>query len=326
MKMRDLVWSICLLFSISIAAQAESVSRGSREHVMAWKNGARSKFTFQVVDMDGMPIEQASIKASFGKEWGGWIDGIADSNGLFTIEHKSAGEMIYNVKKNKYYPTEGKFCFGGEENVVIKDGKWLPWNPTNTVVLKEIKNAVAMYVRCDDMHVPEIGKPVAYDVERGDWVAPHGSGRIPDIIVLYEYKGIDPWTFSKRLSLSFGTNALDGIQRREKDIFSMFNSAYEAPVDMYEKTVFWEFERTKTNSIGAWNTPADEYYIFRVRTEVDDKGHIVKANYGKIYGPIDYGNGGNQIHFSCYFNPEVNSRSLEFDPQRNLSGQKIPSP
>ena len=126
MKMRDLVWSICLLFSISIAAQAESVSRGSREHVMAWKNGARSKFTFQVVDMDGMPIEQASIKASFGKEWGGWIDGIADSNGLFTIEHKSAGEMIYNVKKNKYYPTEGKFCFGGEENVVIKDGKWLP--------------------------------------------------------------------------------------------------------------------------------------------------------------------------------------------------------
>ena len=61
---------------------------------------------------------------------------------------------------------------------------------------------------------------------------------------------------------------------------------------------------------------------------MDDQGKIVKANYGKIYGPVQYGNLGGRLvlRMMYYFNPEVNSRNLEFDPKKNLSGQRISIP
>ncbi len=57
------------------------------------------------------------------------------------------------------------------------------------------------------------------------------------------------------------------------------------------------------------NNP-DRNYYFRVRTVVDDRGNIVSAHYGKIYGDF--------MQFSYYFNPTPNSRNVEFDPKQNL--------
>ena len=65
-----------------------------------------------------------------------------------------------------------------------------------------------------------------------------------------------------------------------------------------------------------------EYLVFRVRTVLDDKGNIISARYGKIYGPIEYGdsdsNQGGRVSFTYYLNPMDNDRNLEFDPSRNL--------
>jgi len=63
-----------------------------------------------------------------------------------------------------------------------------------------------------------------------------------------------------------------------------------------------------------------------VATETDAEGRIVKANYGKIYGPIQYGQGGDKLDAVCYFNPEVNDRNLEFDPKHDLAGQRYDWP
>jgi len=56
----------------------------------------------------------------------------------------------------------------------------------------------------------------------------------------------------------------------------------------------------------------DEYrnYYFRVRTKVDDRGNIVSAHYGKIYGDF--------MQFKYYLNPTINDRNVEFDPEQNL--------
>jgi hypothetical protein len=52
-----------------------------------------------------------------------------------------------------------------------------------------------------------------------------------------------------------------------------------------------------------------------VRTVLDEKGKVVSAHYGKIYPE--------QLNIVYYLNPEPNSRSLEYDPARNLFG-KLP--
>ena len=60
---------------------------------------------------------------------------------------------------------------------------------------------------------------------------------------------------------------------------------------------------------------------FRVRTKYDDKGKVVEAFYGKIYGDIAMGwsyQGVSSISFLYYFNPTPNDRNLEWDMKNNL--------
>ena len=64
----------------------------------------------------------------------------------------------------------------------------------------------------------------------------------------------------------------------------------------------------------------DEYLIFRVRTKIDNDGNIISANYGKIYGPIQFGGGrptDRPITFTYYFNPD-GTPNLEYDPKKDL--------
>ena len=51
-------------------------------------------------------------------------------------------------------------------------------------------------------------------------------------------------------------------------------------------------------------------YLFRVRTIIDDRGNILSAQYGKIYGDF--------MQFSYYLNLTPNDRNVEFDPKQNL--------
>ena len=60
---------------------------------------------------------------------------------------------------------------------------------------------------------------------------------------------------------------------------------------------------------------------FRVRTKYDDKGKVVEAFYGKIYGDIAMGwsyQGVSSASFLYYFNPTPNDRNLEWDRKNNL--------
>jgi len=61
---------------------------------------------------------------------------------------------------------------------------------------------------------------------------------------------------------------------------------------------------------------ADEYLVLRVRSETDKDGRLVKANYAKLYAPLFVAKYGFLI--SSYFNPEINSPSLEADTTKNL--------
>jgi hypothetical protein len=326
--MRQMYALLTLLVTVacSAAIAGSRIEYGSHAHAVALRDGAKAQVTFRIVDQVGNLVTGASVQVSFVRRGCKWVYGISDENGLYLAKGKS-NKILYCINKEGYYPTETEYTFGGEGNIVLNDGHWLPWNQTNTVILKKVINPVAMFAYVDYRVVPVKGTNVAFDLENADWLPPYGKGVYADLIVNFDHQWTDAWTGFRKMQLTFGTNALDGVRRYTADDFSKLKSIYEAPVDGYEKSVSWSMEGTKGEKT-VFNVPPDsEYFIFRVRTEVDEKGKIVKANYGKIYGPVGYGmRGPNQIVLYSYFNPEVNSRNLEFDPEKNLSGQKIPCP
>jgi hypothetical protein len=67
--------------------------------------------------------------------------------------------------------------------------------------------------------------------------------------------------------------------------------------------------QTSEKIVGKTRDAHHNYYI-RVRTKVDDRGNIVSAHYGKIYGDF--------MQFKYYLNPTINDRNVEFDPKQNL--------
>ena len=320
-----------LLMACSVAVAGRRVEMGGMDYAYAVRDGAKAAVTLKIVDDVGNVVTGANVQVSFMFRGGKWLKGISDDKGLYSVQGRCSGEFIYDAKKAGYYPTDGDYSYPGEGNIRLAAGtlqplKWLPYNPTNTVILKRIKNPVPMYVRRVDIKIPVIGTQVAYDIEKDDWVAPYGKGLKSDIIVTYEAKWIDPWTGSKKITLMFGTNGFDGVQCRKADYFSSLLSEYLAPLDGYQRSISWAFERTTESKSGEFESPKGDYYIFRVRTETDSQGRITYANYGKIYGPIQYGNGCANMQFLCYFNPEVNGRNLEFDPRHDLAGQRYHLP
>lgn len=287
--------------------------------------GAKGQVTLRVIDSKGFPVEKASISVGFHipSQKDNVIEGQTDTNGLFVVSGTCREDMHYTVTKDRYYQTGGDYWFyrRGEDCVQkgswFQKSRWQPWNPTNTVVLKERRAPVPMHAKRIDAIIPSKDQPIDFDLEVGDWVVPHGKGKESDIYFTYRADLKDFWTGIKKLTIVF-SNKVDGIYRANKDMWSEFNSAYEASSDGYQPSLELVLNATKDRVLEKEEIDRSECLIFRVRTVLDDKGNIVSARYGKIYGPIEYGGQDQHLRFTYYFNPTANDRNLEFDPSRNL--------
>ena len=63
-------------------------------------------------------------------------------------------------------------------------------------------------------------------------------------------------------------------------------------------------------------------YTFRIRTRRNDKGELVEAYYGKIYGDFEFEGDDKKgligVKFLYYLNPKSLDRNLEWDMKTNL--------
>jgi hypothetical protein len=178
-----------------------------------------------------------------------------------------------------------------------------------------------MYAKNVDVSISVRDALVGFDLEVGDWVAPHGKGTKADLLFTYQAQIKDYWTGIKQLVIAC-TNRLDGFYRVQKEMWSDLQSTYGATPDGYQASVNLILDATKDKVLKSEGIKESEYLVFRVRTVLDDKGNIISAHYGKIYGPIEYGAGKDldRLRFTYYLNPTANDRNLEFDPSRNLFG------
>ena len=66
----------------------------------------------------------------------------------------------------------------------------------------------------------------------------------------------------------------------------------------------------------------DRCYTFRIRTRRNDKGELVEAYYGKIYGDFEFEGDDKKgligVKFLYYLNPKSLDRNLEWDMKTNL--------
>ena len=283
--------------------------------------GAKGKITLRVVDSKGNPVAGAKVSAGFynPRNEADGMDGTTDANGQFTASGTPNGDMHYQITKDGYYKTESSYWFYRQnEPQIVKDGRWQPWNPTNTVVLKEKRKPIAMFARFADKVIPVQGKPIGFDLEYCDWVTPYGIGKISDLIFQYDgaYKGSQE--YSKQIKINFSSEN-DGLESFELDKTSELMSQYNASDTGYVSNITFERERTPIKILKSEELDENHYLIFRVRSVTDSTGKIIGANYGKIYGPIEYGTMGKEqrLTFTYYFNPD-GTRNLEFNPQLNL--------
>lgn len=282
-----------------------------------------SKVTIKAVDDSGMPLEYATVTASYdypkgiGMGWGTstkFVDGKTDREGFFTVTKGSSGKCNFRISKEGYYDTSKSYTF--KEKTMLFT--WSPWNPTMEIKLKKIKNPTKMCAKnTAPLKIPIVDVPVAYDLEKGDWVQPYGKGLISDFIFIFKVRYVknDDWDVSYKLTFS---NEFDGIQEyMNPNDYGAYRWPYEAPEDGYKK----EFTAFASNYREGWgvkhksNYNQERKFIFRVRTKTDDKGNIIDAKYGKLPGDpqFDYG----YIRFTYFFNPS-GTRSLEYDSQNPL--------
>lgn len=303
-----------------------------------------AKVTYKVISQNGKPIEGVKIRAGFrGYSTKSTVEeGFTIEGGMFTASGDTQYEVVASINKEGYYNSGS--TFGGNDftgvSGIIGFRRWQPWNPTITVVLKKIKNPIALYMRdvgsktiykdVDEdpsSFLTTMGKYIGFDLIASDWVVPHGSGTRSDFLFKLDKDYNAPGDFKHALTISF-KNQGDGIQSyyTKNNNSSVFKMPFHAPKTSYKNQLIQTYiDRPKVVERDIYRT--DQNYFFRVRTELDDKGNVVSALYGKIEGNIQFPSGTERplarLKFKYFLNPTTNDTNLEFDQTKNLFRDKF---
>jgi hypothetical protein len=266
----------------------------------------------QVKDQDARPVEDVKLGSESGDK------SISGEGGKAKLAvKKRALSTRFSARKEGYYETQtAGFPMPMSPNVDLSKAV--------EIVIKQIKSPIPMYVKNltaglgGPLKLPSYdGNSYGYDLVIGDWVAPQGKGNVSDFIFMFEGNtgrviNLEEW--EKKFSITFsnkhdGIIAWEGTSEAGRKYGSELVSDYEAPKEGYQDT--W-VQRTWKEKGGYHQTTSniDRNFYFRVRTKVDEKGNIISAHYGKIYGDF--------MSFIYYLNPTPNDRNVEFDPKRNL--------
>jgi hypothetical protein len=282
-------------------------------------HGAEAKVTLRVMDSEGKEVPDASVNLTFAfRQKNKPLKGLTDSNGLFVAQGTLTEDIIYRVTKAGYYETFARFFMAKAATRCVENGRWIPWNPTLEVALKEKRKPIPMYQNYIETVMPAGTNRLGFDFTVGDWVAPYGKGSNADMWYVYDETFIDRDNFYIKLSFVFpGEN--NGCYMRKTDNYSELVSEHEAAERGFESSYVSVIEQekgkyTKENRFGE-----NDYMIFRIRTKTDDQGKIISSHYGKIYGPVGVPHRwSKKFSFTYYLNPTPNDRNLEYDPKQNL--------
>lgn len=294
-----------------------------------------AKITVQVLDEAGRPIEGADCVVAFAAEPKPEnrhhqrqleIKGVSDRDGKFSATARTYIPIICVAHKEGWYLSRAQYEFDDSPLARLKEGerfpdKWEPYNPTVTLVLRPILNPLAMYMKSVTADLPELGKPIGYDLEAGDWVVPYGKGKTSDLVFTGKKRFENRDNYESELTVSF-SNKGDGIQEYLTPWpyqGSELKLPNNAPEEGYQESLSKMIARIPGEK-NRKNFSNQANYFFRVQTVLDEKGKIVSAQYGKIYDDIKcdpINSKTMKVLFSYFFNPD-GTRNVEHDVKKNL--------
>jgi hypothetical protein len=259
------------------------------------------KVKVTVTEEDGTPVEGASatvIFLGYGNDGKKEKIGLTDVQGKFEARGTTSGRMHVRVEKDGYYTTNSDRLSRKKDHDV-------------TYVLRKIKKPISLNAKRLQTLAPVIGKEFSYDCEIGDWVAPHGKGKISDLVFkAVSIRYVDRFKdYHYTLSVRF-SNEADGFLKFDQNIASDMKSPYLAPTEVKYQKSWTYFKKQEPQKETETNAEPSKGYFFRLRTQVDEVGNIISCHYAKAYGDVP--------DLKIYFNPTPNDQNLEFDPKRNL--------
>jgi hypothetical protein len=279
-----------------------------------YANNDQVTVKIKVLDEQGQPVQEASV-------------GFTQKDRKLTNEK---GETVFTFKKQLRVAIAAmkKGYYHSNTGVIHSyDSEFDASKPVLLTLKKKIK-PIAMYAqRYRYLEIPIDNKPIGYDLMAEDWVKPHGHGVASDFI--FKFEGDRKWSgpkhskksYRQKITVSF-SNEKDGLVPFEAHMplyeDNQFRSDYMAPESGYLAS--WEQITSRELGGSHVSTKKEERnFYFRVRTKLDEKGNIVSAHYGKIYGDF--------MSFIYYLNPTLNDRNVEFNPSKNLfKGEKVNRP
>jgi len=297
----------------------------------------------RIVDDLGEPLQGAKVTIAFGKYVNGTDDvheGVTDVKGLFAAKGKAQTMIVVAADKANYYGARLRDLDKAKDHEL-------------QLILPRVLKPTALLALTPSLeeHTPGVRFPavnewVGFDFERGDWVSPHGSGVVSDILLRFgrKFQGYQQHVtdlekataFSKRIfaarkeewteekfKLSSGKwdchlemkfpNEKEGIIEEKRFLkYSSLKMPHKAPNEGYDGQM-----RIDANNYSMMNLREDTGFFVRTRVKRDSQGNILSCHYGKLQGGIQIYHTGVLV-FTYYFNPEANDRNLEFDPAKNL--------
>jgi len=285
--------------------------------------GAKAKITLRVADSKGVPVADALVGGGFYNhdEKGHDFKERTNEKGEVTLEGTCVGDLNFGVMKDGYYSTETTYWFFKNYFDCVKDGRWIPWNPTVEIVLKEIRKPIQMTIKSIDLNLPLKNTEYGVDLLMGELVSPYGKGQVTDVLV--KCWGDKPYPPSRNFTneLLFVSASIEGgFIRKKKDTWSEFLSDHEAPEAGYSADFHLSTKRSEAKVFENIELPESDYLIFKL-TRGSDNGDDKHSWYGKIYGPLIHGimtndREGAGVKFTYYLNPTPDDRNLEAEGRR----------
>lgn len=292
------------------------------------RDGALAELDILVVDDEGCPVEGVDLCVSFAT---GPVDGIdraghTDSDGRFPVKCETTGSIWILARKDGYYQTR---LHVDAQNVpydmAMQTRKWSKGPVETRVVLKKIRNPAtlilngSLYLRTP---IPATNTLMGFDLKLFDWCPPYGRGEHDDLQLEYEFwRSATNWfQVYSRLVLSM-TNGVDGLYLEPVDGYSALKRCYHAnPQASYQRRFEFVYDRRTGNVERHVPMPEDQYMVFRTRTQTNEDGKVISANYGLLLEKGEFGAGVLSLRVS--FNPQPNDTNLECteEPHGRRSG------
>jgi hypothetical protein len=283
-----------------------------------------------VHDSDGKPVNAAMVTLGFTYYRARRVEGktvreVTDGHGIATANGVAESEYRVSAEKDGYYRTIAPTCDLDSESGIKKYATGVH---EMEIELRPIRHQVVGVSRgLDGLLIPALNKPFGFDLEVGDWVAPHGRGRNADLSFELDGYYKTPDDYSLKLSAVFAKDG-DGVQpvsvATEPDLGSAFQLPYEAPLSGYAKTHLWERTHVNKERVMTDEWRGGTVFIFRARTVLDANGNVIRGLYGHLDGNVDFRGTpekGYKLSFNYWLNPEW-TRSLESDPTKTATSVK----